>query len=440
MFKTQHIDLQFFVKKWNMDLKAKYTGLTKKSIILSLRSLYCSLIFVMDKKQKEHPLNAGKKIIATILFLSLLLTGGSVLRAQQLYPGDVTNNGIVNNVDVLFWSYARGATGEARSNASSDWQAEGLPSTLWADDFPGSTGVNYAYADCNGDGTVDEDDLYVIIDNYHKTQPSGVQADQFGQSNIQTAHSLVLWAQEPSTEAGATEYIDLALTGQEGTVPSFYGTAFTLIYDPDFIAEEGNQSKIDFTYDTGNDQNEWYAGVNKDKAAYFIWAKDDAGFAEVVLYNLDPAAAPTDFGEVGQFSIVVEEVIFGLQVDTGMDIVIPYTVNKDFKSAGEVSGEGTAFVITGDDVTADYEATLGDDALRFYPNPASGKKVTVELLADEAGLIQEIEVLSLNGQTILRQSYRDVQATVSLEGVPKGTYLIRVTTNAGEKTYQLIKP
>ncbi|HKK78462.1 MAG TPA: T9SS type A sorting domain-containing protein [Phaeodactylibacter sp.] len=370
---------------------------------------------------------------------ALCLIGNSALYAQQLYPGDVTNNGIVNNVDVLFWSYARGASGEARNNASSNWQAENLPSTLWADNFPGSAGTNYAYADCNGDGIVDQADLYVIIDNYHKTQPSGVQVDQFGQSAIQTAHSLEMRAQEPSTQAGATEYVDLYLVGQEGTVPTFYGTAFTLLYDPDFIADEVNQSKIDFTYDTGNDQNEWYAGVNKDEAAYFIWAVDDAGFAEVVLYNEDPAAAPASFGEIGHFSIVVEEVIFGLEVDTGVDLVIPYTVDKDFKSAGAASGEGTTFVLTGDAMTSGTEAVLSDDAVRFYPNPAAGNEVTVELAKQQAGLIQEIELLSLNGQLLLRQPFKATQATVSLEGVPKGTYLIKVIADGGERAYRLIK-
>lgn len=415
----------------------KDANIAKKSIILSLRPFSGSPIFVTDKKQKKYPLSTFKNIIASAF--ALCLAGSSVLSAQQLYPGDVTNNGIVNNVDVLFWSYARGASGEARSNASSNWQAENLPGTLWADNFPGSAGTNYAYADCNGDGLVDQDDLYVIIDNYHKTQPSGVQADQFDQSAIQTAHSLVMRAQEPSTQAGSTEYIDLNLVGEAGTVPTFYGTAFTLLYDPDFVADEGNQSEIDFTYDTGNSQNEWYAGVNKDEAAYFIWAEDDAGFAEVVLYKKDPAATPASFGEVGHFSIVVEEVIFGLEVDTGMDLVIPYTVDQDFKSAGTASGEGTTFVMTGDAVTSDTEAILSDKAVRFYPNPASGSEVTVELAEQQAGFIQEIELLSLNGQLILRQSFEAVQATVSLEGVPKGTYLIKVIADGGERTYRLIK-
>ena len=415
----------------------KGAKLAKKSIILSLRPSLGSPIFVIDKKQKKYPLSTFRNIIASAFALCLISSGA--LHAQQLYPGDVTNNGIVNNVDVLFWSYARGASGETRSNASSNWQAENLPNTLWADDFPGSAGTNYAYADCNGDGLVDQDDLYVIIDNYHKTQPSGVQFDQFDQSVIQTAHSLVMRAQEPSTQAGATEYIDLNLVGQNGTVPTFYGTAFTLLYDSDFIADEGNQSEIDFTYDTGNDQNEWYAGVNKDEAAYFIWAEDDAGFAEVVLYKNDPAAAAASFGEVGRFSIVVEEVIFGLEVDTGMDLAIPYTVDKDFKSAGTASGEGTTFVLTGGAVTSDADAILSDDAVRFYPNPATGSEVRVEIANQQAGLIQEIELLSLNGQLMLRQPFEAAQATVSLEGVPKGTYLIKIIADGGERNYRLIK-
>lgn len=363
---------------------------------------------------------------------------GQGLHAQQLYPGDVTNNGIVNNVDVLFWSYARGASGDPRIDPSSVWQAEGLPVNLWTESFPGGAGTNYAYADCNGDGVVDQDDLYVIIDNYYKTQPTGVQSDQFDQSSIQASHSLILRAQEPDTEAGATEYIDLNLGGLQETVPTFYGTAFTLVYDPDFVAGEGDQGGVDFTYDTDNEQNVWYAGVNKDEAEYFIWSNDEAGYAEVVLYKSDPAAAIADFGEIGRFSIVVEEVIFGLEVNPSINIVIPHTVDQDFKSAGVVSGQGTTFVVT-ETVTSYADNPLGDGALHFYPNPAVDGNITVELDREQTGVIEWVEIINLNGQSVHRQKLDAAQGRVNLKNLPTGAYLIKVATDGGNGVYQLIK-
>jgi hypothetical protein len=411
---------------------------SKNSGKLSLPSPLVWPIFVINKKQKGHPLNKSKNILSWLTVSCALLLGVAPLQAQQLYPGDVTNNGRVDNVDVLFWSYARGATGEPRNNSGTAWEAVDLPSSLWNEYYPGGI-LNYAYADCNGDGVVDDADLQVIANNYHKTQPTGVQEDILLPGAIQSDQQLELFAASSTVTAGETKEIGFYLGGISGTVPTFYGTAFTLVYDPSFVAGNGNQSDIDFTYDIGSAENDWYAGAGKDQADYFIWTDDDAGIAEVVLYKNDPSSSEADFGQIGQFSIVVEEVIFGLEANQTIDVVIPYTVDQDFQTSGFVSGDGIELIVT-NAITSSSDKILEAASVKFYPNPAlDGDRLQVELIGQEAEKIERLTVMSSDGRVLRSQRVDATKAFLEFGDIPRGVYLIKVTTDAGELVQQVVK-
>jgi hypothetical protein len=78
-----------------------------------------------------------------------------------VYPGDCDNNGVVNGIDVLpigrFWHF----TGESRDSVSIVWEPQNA--TPWQSNLAAT------YADCNGDGIVDEQDVLAIGTNWHKT-------------------------------------------------------------------------------------------------------------------------------------------------------------------------------------------------------------------------------------------------------------------------------
>ena len=95
----------------------------------------------------------------TILLLCLLCLQG-VQSQNIIWPGDINNNGVVNEVDMLFWGIAYGQTGPSRMPMDSTFI--GYPfDSLWAQSFP--MGPNYAYADANGDGVVNNLDLQQSI-------------------------------------------------------------------------------------------------------------------------------------------------------------------------------------------------------------------------------------------------------------------------------------
>jgi len=77
-----------------------------------------------------------------------------------VWPGDTNRDGNVDVFDILpvgqFW----GLTGELRRKGSSNWRLQ--PAISWAN-------KQATYADANGDGVINLDDVFAINDNWKKT-------------------------------------------------------------------------------------------------------------------------------------------------------------------------------------------------------------------------------------------------------------------------------
>lgn len=86
----------------------------------------------------------------------------SVTSKQTFFSGDANNDGIINHYDLLNIGLHWQAKGEPRSNdttASADWQQT-------------KANLNGKYADCNGDGTVNEKDTLLIVQKYGRNLPN----------------------------------------------------------------------------------------------------------------------------------------------------------------------------------------------------------------------------------------------------------------------------
>ena len=103
-----------------------------------------------------------------ILLLALLPAAAAAQTLNGiLFPGDANNDGRANHVDLLAIALNFGKTGPLRSNPTINWAPKGF--TAWPDSLP-VTGVNAAFSDTNGDGTVNTADLQAVELNYDSTQ------------------------------------------------------------------------------------------------------------------------------------------------------------------------------------------------------------------------------------------------------------------------------
>jgi len=90
--------------------------------------------------------------------------------AVTVWPGDANNDGIVDQNDFNAIKQYENRVGTPRANASLDWFGQEV--TPW---IP----VAATYADCNGDGKINSDDFYVVLNaNWGKTHGGLAKASE----------------------------------------------------------------------------------------------------------------------------------------------------------------------------------------------------------------------------------------------------------------------
>lgn len=86
-----------------------------------------------------------------------------------------------------------------------------------------------------------------------------------------------------------------------------------------------------------------------------------------------------------------------------------------------------------------YNSTMnvkeGEQALKIYPNPTSGK-LQIEY---SNSLEKRIEVLNANGQLIFAKESNQELSTLDMTDYPKGAYFLRVTSKKDTETKKILK-
>ncbi len=359
-----------------------------------------------------------KKLFFTVI-LTFLMTG---LRAQ-VWPGDVNGNGEVNNVDMLYLGYAFGEIGPKRLETGTDWTEQFLP-VAWNKTFP--DGVNYAHADCNGDGLIDVQDLLVIIINFG-FQNDNFEPDTFTPGLESFDPELYLDPTSTPTISGLGSTID-GISLQLGTidipVENFMGIAFTVTYNPVFVKEGSVKVVIDSSW------------MNNEPSSLF-YGQDlhSDGSLQVGLsrYGLDPVSGE---GQIAKLSFIIEDNLVGLTVDTVTTIVCLENIKviNEFMEEVPIVGDCLEIgVFDPDYVTS--TSNIPDKGMRIYPNPASN-----HLFLDRGKqAIQQLRVIDALGRT--RMTVNDILDLnrIDLEVLENGLYYLEVFTNEGSRTYSFIK-
>lgn len=298
-----------------------------------------------------------------LLFITLVLLQPAVT-AQDVWPGDVNNNGVVNGVDLLYWGIAFGNNGPARASESTDWSAQpaGAP---WAQNFP--SGLNYAFADCNGDGVIDGDDYGNAIDENFGLTQGILSSDGFSNATAGATPKLRMVPSATLVEEGAIVDIDLFLDDSDQPLNNFYGIALKLSYTTGLL-EGDDGPDFDFT------ENSWLE-VGDDDAQELFEDNDGNGTAELAFTRTNQQAVTVGTEPIGQFRVIVEDIIVGLEVDTfviQIDSVL--IVGADFSTIATLP-DSVSIIIAKD--TSKLTSSTGlitpaqlANNIRVSPNPA----------------------------------------------------------------------
>lgn len=178
----------------------------------------------------------------TVVICWCFLALGS-LKAQFIWPGDVSNNGAVSATDVLYLGHAFGVEGLGRANLSEDWVAHSMGAP-WPLSFP--DGTNFAYGDTNGDGKIDSKDFEILVAHLGRTHTPPLN-DILRQPDTLAGIPRLRIEAEGIVTRGDNKYLELQilLAKEEGAVDEFYGLAFDIHYSTDQLLPGKVKPSID---------------------------------------------------------------------------------------------------------------------------------------------------------------------------------------------------
>ena len=385
-----------------------------------------SNIFVSGIKNEEELRSKRQRF--TLVFGFCLLT--VINFGQTMRPGDIMNDGFVNNIDALFWAEAYGHTGTPRNNPSSAFEdIQQLPIPGWDQQFYND--ISYAHADCNGDGIVDELDLEQgIIDNLFKIAPGGFPF--IPNQNMEPGSPTVkISSDNNQVMGGQTVEFDLSIEDDE-IIEDFLGVIFTLKYNPNQIVD----GSIQFTPHPGN----WLEAGS----GFEYFAIEQSGSAD----GLPPGQQQTQvaivrkgetadgIGSIGKFSIVMEDIVILLtQVDISVETVVMVG-----PSLSPFIAEGSTLSFNNQGAATSTEELPISEKIRTYPNPI--KDVLRVEIEDQAAQLLEVAVLNADGKELFKQDFKSqFISSVDLDWskYASGLYFLKITTSEGIEVRRLTK-
>ncbi len=351
------------------------------------------------------------------LLVCIVLTalGGHRMSGQNqllVYPGDITNNGVVNNLDFLHLGLAYNFAGPARDSLPLSFAP--IEATPWSFEFP--DGLNMAYADCNGDGFVNYYfDAFPLYTFYGQQRDSNVIQDVFvpGLAGVDPPLQFDTLSLPPQVQGGQHISIPIELGTAELPIEDLYGLAFSVTLPPAVF--DVNQTQFNFT------EQSW-ANPDNDR----IWMSK-----KVASNRIDVAWVRTDrnhkqgYGRIGYADYVIIVDVVGVQQ--------PYPVVIDRIKMMDKFGNYST--LAGDTIWVNVtpSALLASDNLKqaiqvdVFPNPA---KDHLYLRSSEP--IVHTLLTDILGQAVLETYWHPgAAAELRLPKLPEGIYLLRVETEQG---------
>ena len=401
-----------------------------------------------------------------LLFVSLLYS--PFLSGQEVWPGDINNNGIVNGVDLLYHGVAEGMSGPKRDEPGVQWVAyDSAPQ--WSDQF--SDGINYSSADVNGKGKVEARDRRALWQGNYGNTHGGVIPDIYLQGDPNTDSSIEITAATNQVSAGGLAEFSISLGDANQPITDFFGITFTLKFDPTYVADETIKPLWDpESVDLELLSNTWLNNQT-DKAEAFVHLDNALGELEVVIMRTE-SGSTSGHGEIASVMVAIEDIVMLEDTPTAFTVEDIKLIDDQLvespiagssttvvieantmalqvdESDGTTAGVGVGLVddtaseepetITADQWTAGETEEKGVVELRVYPNPV------VNQLQVETGstveLVENMRLFAADGQLLLQQNnVQASSASMDVSRLPQGNYFLQLETSTGVTVKQINK-
>ncbi len=324
-----------------------------------------------------------------------------------IWPGDANNDGIANNEDLLYIGMGYDVNGSSRWVQSIDWEEQyGME---WAFQF--LDGTNMAYADCDGNGVINEQDLIAVNANYGQTHNK--TGDESEASSDDPSFYVEL--PEAAMDNGDQLVAPLVLGDESLPVNFIYGVAFTIEYNPLLI----DPTSVQLTF-----VDSWMGPVSELLTISKSFPQD--GIIEAAI-SAKGHADLSGYGAVASLTGIIDNIAGKVETDFNIQITnvkaitnddSPVLLNTEVQSTGTIN-EATSLEILGSEFTS-------------YPNPANN-----QLFLDQVPANSLVQIRDVQGRIYIEELLSERSAVVGLENLSAGVYLLTVQSGEFKHTSKL---
>lgn len=333
-----------------------------------------------------------------------------------LWAGDADNDRTVSHFDLLPIALTYGESGYPRTSNELDWM--GQDARDWTTVVPIGGLPNYKHIDCDGNGVINQNDLYPIHNNYGSSYNRIAE----WQDNQHFTTNIPIGLQDASGERSERIAMPVFLGTPANLATDVYAIAFTVNYDPLYF--KAGSEMVDF-----NDSWLTPDPISIQKVY------SESGKIEVAVARKDRMNI-TGFGNIGTLFLTIRDDVFRTEDEN----LIPYTpvtisdirlIDNANNSYGIEPISGT---VTIESRTTSTPLVLTDnEQLLVYPNPAR-QTVFVEMPADA----QRLQLHNAAGQVVYEAtSFSSSLIQFSSEHLASGIYYLSVQTNTTVLTQKL---
>lgn len=333
---------------------------------------------------------------------------GEVMLRTAVWPGDVDNNGQVDQYDMLALGLEIGqSTTKPRPNASIEWTPQTFVSQSSNQDA-----VLRPYWDTDGNALIDLNDTLAIHQNWGKTVPNRKirtrpQIDSF---------ALPLNLNMDTLNNRREIELPIVLGSAEAPARNAYGLAFSLNYGSGI----GKMARISADFSR--------SFFKRDKRPLLTYVRNDTvqNKLHLVISKLQRRAI-TGYGEIARVKLTVEDLIFiepflkNLNIDPQSIVLI----DRNNKPIPVAPGSEEIRVIS-DVEHLISNASFIDQKMNIYPTPCND---VLHVQSDQLS-IQSLKIFSQDGK-LIQQFSAFTQKQIDTSSWPNGAYQLQIETGEG---------
>ncbi len=338
------------------------------------------------------------------------------LPSSNIWPGDSNNDLTVDNYDILNIGLGIPTAGVVRPAASLTWVAQNC--TDWPNSFINN--LNFNWADCDGNGTIDSTDLSAVHLNY-------------GQNHLGTAAAAL----PISTQASADLFLDPAVNYYSPldfvvipvklgttTIPAIgtYGLAYDITYDNTKIVNGSVYLTYPSTWFTPNGNRISFERDN------FSVGQIDCGQTRIDTTNI------SGNGAIAYLHLQISSTVFG-------------AIALSISNIRAIDHLGNILPLTPIGTTL-YVGPLGQSIqndnveVQIFPNPSIGNSTLTYSLSESDNIT--IEIFDTYGKILFREEKSNQQAgehstVLPTEKFAEGIYYCKLSVGQKSKTIFLAK-